>query len=157
MQKLKPSQFEAVFLDSFDTFKVFDHLTAQETGRNLPMAPKTIWQILNHLIAWQDHHLLQLQNTENEIEINEKMTWIEEEQCGSQERLDEAVAKFENQLEHIKEEISMLGLKDMESQEKLKVVQDLSVHLSFHIGEIILMRRMRGNYALPHQMKGFLG
>ncbi|MDO6389670.1 hypothetical protein Q4E40_06000 [Pontibacter sp. BT731] len=52
MQKLKPSQFEAVFLDSFDTFKVFDHLTAQEIGRNLPMAPKTIWQILNHLIAW---------------------------------------------------------------------------------------------------------
>lgn len=148
--------FEALFLDSFDTFKVFYKLTAQETGRNLPMAPKTIWQILNHLIVWQDYHLNQLQDTEKEVDINEQTTWTKEEQSDSQERLDKAIAKFHNQLERIRAEISKFDLKDAELQRKLKVVQDLSVHLSFHMGEIILMRRITGNYPLPHQMKEFL-
>src|SRR5690606_27060935 len=133
-----------------DTFKVFDNLTTLETGRNLPMAPKTIWQILNHLIVWQDYQLKELQNTENEVEINEQLTWSEEERCDSQEELEETLAKFHNQLELIREEIARFDLEDAALHKKLKVVQDLSVHLSFHVGEIILMRRITGNYPLPH-------
>lgn len=153
---MRQSQFGELFLDSFDTFKVFYNLTIQETGRILPKAPKTIWQILNHLIVWQDYQLNQLKDTANEVEINEQMTWTEEEQCDSQERLAKAIAKFHNQLECIREEISKFDLEDAQLQRKLKVAQDLSVHLSFHIGEIILMRRITGNYPLPHQMKEFL-
>lgn len=153
---MKQNQFEALFLDSFNTFKVFNDLTTQETGRSLLMAPKTIWQILNHLIVWQNYQLAQLHGTEKEVEINEQMTWIEEEQCDSQERLDTAIAKFHNQLECIKGEIAKFDLKDTDLQRKLKITQGFSVHLSFHIGEIILMRRITGNYPFPHQMKGFL-
>jgi septal ring factor EnvC (AmiA/AmiB activator) len=150
------NQFEELFLDSFDTFKVFYNLTAQESGCTLPMAPKTIWQILHHLIVWQDFQLNLLQYAQKEIDIEEHKTWIEEEQCDSQEKLNKSIATFHHQLERIREEISKFNLNAPELQRKLKVVQDLSVHLSFHIGEIILMRRITGNYPLPHQMEEFL-
>jgi septal ring factor EnvC (AmiA/AmiB activator) len=153
---MRQNQFEALFSDSFDIFKVFNGLTAQEAGRNFSKAPKTICQILNHLIVWQDYQLKQLQSTETRAEISEQMTWPLEEQCDSQEELDKAVAKFNKLLEYIREELSKLDSNDAELQNKLKVVQDLSVHLSFHTGEVVLMRRITGTYPLPHQMKEFL-
>lgn len=52
--------------------------------------------------------------------------------------------------------ISELDIADPHINQKLKLIQDLSVHLSFHLGEVILMRRMAGTYPLPHQMKDFL-
>ncbi|NEM98508.1 hypothetical protein [Pontibacter burrus] len=153
---MKQNLFEGLFLDSFDTFKVFHNLTAQETGRNLPAVPKTIWQILNHLIVWQEFQLNLLQSPECEVELNEQMTWNAEEFCESQDRLNKTIAKFYHQLDCMKEEISKFDLTDPNLQCKLKVVQDASVHLSFHIGEIVLMRRMTGHYPLLHQMKAFL-
>ncbi|MCX2738736.1 hypothetical protein [Pontibacter anaerobius] len=152
---MKQNQFEALFSGSFDTFKVFYNLTPQETGCNVPTSPKKIWQILHHLIVWQDYQLIQLQGTGGEVEINEQLSWSEEEQCDSQEKLDKTVSKFYNQLECIREEISLFNLQDPDLQKKLKIAQNLSVHLSFHIGEIILMRRMTGSYPL-HQMQEFL-
>jgi len=153
---MKQNLLKGLFLDCFDTFKVFHNLTIEETGRNLLAAPKTIWQILNHLIVWQEFQLNLLQSPESEVELNEHMTWNEEELCDSQERLNETIAKFYHQLECMKEEISKFDLTDPKLQSELKVVQDASVHLSFHIGEIVLMRRMTGHYPLPHQMQAFL-
>jgi uncharacterized damage-inducible protein DinB len=148
--------FQKLFKDSFSTFKVFDNLAIEETGPNLQNTPKTIWQILNHLIIWQDYRLKQLENGQSEDEVNEQATWIEEEQSRSQEELNTAIATFNRQLQRIEKEIESFDLKDPEIQRKLKIVQDLSVHLSFHVGEVILMRRIAGNYPLPHQMKDFL-
>ena len=152
----KQNQFEELFSDAFDTFNVFHKLSPAETGRTLPAVPKTIWQILHHLIIWQDHQLTQLQENNKEIEIDELLTWTEEEHCDSQERLNNALAIFEIQLERLREAPAKFDIKDHDLQRKLKVVQDLSVHLAFHLGEIILMRRMTGNYPIPHQMKEFL-
>jgi uncharacterized damage-inducible protein DinB len=153
---MKQLQFIELFNNSLDTFKAFNNLDLGETGRDLQTAPKTIWQILNHLITWQGHQINLLIESERDFPINEQMTWIEEDQPKSQEALDRAIVTFQNQLDQVKEEILKFDLKDFELQRKLKVVQDLSVHLSFHLGEVILMRRITGNYPLPHQMKYYL-
>ena len=41
-------------------------------------------------------------------------------------------------------------------KQKLKIVQTLSVHLSFHLGEIVLILRQNGHYPMPHEMQAFL-
>lgn len=154
---MKQNKFEELFLNSFDTFRVFDSLTMQETGRILQAAPKTIWQIINHLTIWQDHQLAQLMGSANAVEADEQMTWVEEEQCHSQEDLDQAIVKFHHQLDQIREEILRFDCQDAALHAKFKIAQDTALHLSFHVGEIILMRRMTGNYPLPHEMEDFLG
>ncbi|MEB0263670.1 MULTISPECIES: hypothetical protein [unclassified Mucilaginibacter] len=150
-----PTNYQDVFDDSFDTFKVFDNLKLNETGQYLD-SPKSIWQILNHLIKWQGYQLAQLQNMEIDIAIDEDATWIESNNAESQDALNGLVKVFAGQMNTIKTVIEHLNEIEPFLYQKLKIVQDLSVHLSFHVGEVILMRRMAGNYPLPHQMKDFL-
>ena len=149
------NKFEVLFQDAFDTFKVFHNITPEETGSILPQAPTTIWQILNHLIAWQDHQIGLLQSDQQDV-LKEDATWINKPGATNQEELQQALLKFDSQIKKIKYEVSKLDKNDLSVFTKLKITQDLSVHLPFHLGEIILMRRMLGTYPLPHQMKEFL-
>jgi len=151
-----PSQFETLFADSFDTFKVFDNLTLSEISNTPINSPKTIWQILNHLITWQNYQLTQLKNIQQYIELDEEATWIDDQNPSVQQGLNNALVTFKNQQQQLAEEILAFDSNDLYINQKLKIVQDLSVHLSFHVGEVILMRRMAGTYPLPHQMKEFL-
>ena len=150
------SQFETLFADSFDTFKVFDNLTLSEISDTPTNSPKTIWQILNHLITWQNYQLTQLKNIQQHIELDEEATWIDDQNPSDQQGLNSALVTFKNQQQQLADEISAFESNDLYINQKLKIVQDLSVHLSFHVGEVILMRRMAGTYPLPHQMKDFL-
>ncbi|MDB5128695.1 DinB family protein [Mucilaginibacter sp.] len=151
-----PNQYQALFAHSFDTFKVFDNLTLGEISNTPTNSPKTIWQILNHLIAWQNYQLTQLKDIQQHIELNEEATWIDDQNPSGQQELNNALAIFKDQHQQLAEEITAFDSNDLSINQKLKIVQDLSVHLSFHVGEAILMRRMAGTYPLPHQMKDFL-
>lgn len=153
---MQQNQLAELYRNSFDTYKVFDTLKVEAVGRSSLNAPKTIWQILNHLVIWQEHQILQLKGLEGNIGINEQESWIEEEHCESQEALDTTVLTFHNQLTRIKEEVSKIDPDDQRLHWKLKVIQDLSVHLSFHVGEVVLMRRIEGTYPMPDEMKEFL-
>ena len=151
-----PNQFNTLFAESFDTFKVFENLTLSEIDNPPANSPKNIWQIINHLIAWQGHQLKQLQNMVDDLQIDEQATWIDNTNAATQADLDSTIALFNKQHTDLKAEIQKLDMADADIMAKIKLVQGLSVHLSFHVGEIILMRRMTGNYPLPHQMKDFL-
>ena len=151
-----PNQFDPLFAGSFDTFKVFENLTLSEIDNPPANSPKTIWQIMNHLIAWQGHQLTLLKNMHHNLQIDEDATWIDSTNAASQTNLDIAVALFNQQLTELKAEIREFDMADADIMANLKLVQELSVHLSFHVGEVILMRRMMGSYPLPHQMKDFL-
>ncbi|MCQ6958920.1 DinB family protein [Mucilaginibacter aquariorum] len=151
-----PNHYQALFANSFDTFKVFDNLTLSEISNTPTNSPKTIWQILNHLITWQNYQLTQLKNIQQHIELDEEATWIDDQNPSDQQGLNSALVIFKNQQQQLADEISAFDNNDLYINQKLKIVQDLSVHLSFHVGEVILMRRMAGTYPLPHQMKEFL-
>ncbi|HEX8377778.1 MAG TPA: hypothetical protein VF602_08155 [Pedobacter sp.] len=148
--------YTEIFEASFDTFKVFHRFTLEETRPMIPSAPKTIWQILNHLLVWQSHQLNQLKSFEVDCKLIEPETWIEEDKCDKQAVLTEAIMAFEGQINQFKEIVFNLSNNDLNLQRSLKILQDVSVHLSFHLGEFILMRRITGNYPMPHQMKEFL-
>jgi hypothetical protein len=36
------------------------------------------------------------------------------------------------------------------------ILQEVALHLSFHLGEVVLMRRLQGSYPLPAHMQEFL-
>ena len=38
----------------------------------------------------------------------------------------------------------------------MKIIQDLTVHLSFHLGEVVLVLRQNGQYPMPSEMNAFL-
>ncbi|MFD0751346.1 hypothetical protein ACFQZS_14445 [Mucilaginibacter calamicampi] len=149
-------QFEYLFSEAFDTFKVFENLTVSIVAAKTPETPKTLWQILNHLIIWQKNQISLLTGNKPETSITETETWIEAEQPADQNEIDNAVAIFNTQLLTIKAIPPTLSSHQHDISFKLKTLQDMSNHLSFHLGEIVLMRRLCKTYPMPEEMKLFL-
>jgi hypothetical protein len=147
--------FEDIFFDSFDTFKVFDDLKLDQVNQTILNTPKTVWQILNHLIIWQQDQLNMLNGKTDVLSINETEIWsvtYPEEQG----IVDNAVLTFKDQIKSIKAIIAALTIETIDIQSKLKCIQEIASHLSFHLGEIILIRRQMKNFPLPGEMKRFL-
>jgi hypothetical protein len=149
-------QFETLFSEAFDTFKVFENLTFSIVTQKTPETPKTLWQILNHLIIWQDNQLSLVAGNRPKKLITELETWIEAEVPTDQDNIDNAVSIFNTQLHTIKILVSSLSLEQSDIDFKLKKLQDMSNHLSFHLGEIVLMRRQCKTYPMPEEMKLFI-
>ncbi|CAA9298594.1 MAG: hypothetical protein AVDCRST_MAG56-5221 [uncultured Cytophagales bacterium] len=145
-----------VFGSALDTFKAFDDLTVANSGEHGPAFPTSTWQILNHLIAWQAYQLGQLRGDAPGRPMGETDTWNGARTPPSEAVLRAAVEQFEGQLAAIGSEVRRVTATGDASADQLKIIQELSLHLSFHLGEVVLMRRMQGSYPLPHQMKAFL-
>ncbi|MBL0327848.1 MAG: hypothetical protein IPP64_00170 [Bacteroidetes bacterium] len=118
-------------------------------------SPKSVWQILNHLIIWQDNQLNRLGDITTE-DINEIDTWRADKNITDQSILNDNIAKFEKQIENVKVELGKMTMDQKGIEQKLKIVQDLTVHLSFHLGEIVLIMRQNGHYPMPSEMQSFL-
>jgi hypothetical protein len=145
-----------LFKDSFDTFKAFDNLTIEQASQTSDNTPKTVWQILNHLTIWQDYQLRLLRNEFVNVDINEIDTWTEGQTVKNQRLLDEKVNEFKGQIGAIKSEVNNLNQAGGGNEIKIKIIQDMAIHLSFHLGEIISLRRTHKNYPWPNEMTGFL-
>lgn len=148
-------KLDTLFKDSFDTFKVFDKLDTHQASLTNNKSPKSIWQILNHLILWQDYQLKKLRN-EDTKDINEANTWFAEKTIADQRLLTDTISIFEQQIEKIRVELTTMTTEQKDIDEKMKIVQDLTIHLSFHLGEIVLIMRQNGHYPMPKEMKSFL-
>lgn len=148
--------FENIFSGSFDTFKVFRNLKPVDVGDKPLTSPSTIWQTLNHLILWQEYQLNLISGNGNHKQFWESETWIAEKQPKNQQDLDKAVEEIDRQIGQFKVEIKNLSMDDKRVEQKLKIIQEAAMHLSFHLGEIIHLRRILGEYPLPDQMKEFL-
>ncbi len=147
-------KIENILMDALDTFKAFDNLTIDTSGLNQEEFPSSIWQILNHLVLWQESQLDLMKGITPEKDISETDTWLKERIPPNEVVLQRTVDTFKAQLNAIKAEIESLPIEN--NLAKFKILQEVSLHLSFHLGEVVLIRRLKGSYPLPHQMKEFL-
>lgn len=148
-------ELSKIFDGAFDTFKVFNQLTVHQARETLEGTPKNIWQILNHLVIWQAYQIKLLKG-EGTNHINEFDTWSCDNRIKDQNKLDRIVNQFNIQIEEIKNELTQSILEIESIGNRIKLFQELASHLSFHLGEIILIRRQLRNYPLPHEMSTFL-
>ena len=148
-------KLDKIFIDSFDIFKVFDKLNIQQASLTNYNSPNSVWQILNHLIIWQDFQIEKLCNIDTK-DINEIDTWLTEKEVSDQRILNVKIEKFEKQIVWIKTELNKMTIEQIDIEQKLKIIQDLTIHISFHLGEIVLILRQNGHYPLPNKMKYFL-
>lgn len=148
-------KFDKVFSDSFDTFKVFDNIDTTQASLTNINTPKSIWQILNHLIVWQEFQINKLNGIDAK-DIDEIDSWKVEKMVSDQNLLMNNITRFHNQIEQIKVGVSELSTESEDIVRKLKIIQDLTVHLSFHLGEIVIIMRQNGHYPMPSEMKLFL-
>ena len=147
--------FNKIFAGAFDTFKVFDNLSINQASETLTNTPKNIWQILNHLIIWQAYQIALIQGKVT-AHINESQTWATGPEIAEQNKLNTSINIFNTQIEVIKNELGKLIPDGDSISIRIKLFQELASHLSFHLGEIILIRRQLRNYPMPDEMSAFL-
>lgn len=149
-------QFDYIFKDSFDTFKVFQNLTIDQVNKLPENAPQSIWQILNHLAILQEEALTILNDIDQKNLVKESESWISQKTVNDQIQLDRVLVQLTKQITAVKTKLSELSISTNNLEQKLIAIQNFSVHLSFHLGEIVLIRRMNGSYPLAADMKNFL-
>jgi hypothetical protein len=70
-----PADRRRLFEPAFATFKAFDNLTVASSSWKQLAFPASIWQIIQHLLAWQAHQLAQLPGTVPAEAFDEKRSW----------------------------------------------------------------------------------
>jgi hypothetical protein len=151
-----PPFIHRVFAQAFDTFKAFDNLTVASSSAEQQAYPATIWQILQHLRSWQEHQLAQLAGATLVEPFDEKRSWTSERVPPSQAALQATVSQIKGQLAGLQTHAAHLTGEAPEVMKQVLVVQDAALHLSFHLGEVVLIRRLQGSYPWPAQMSEFL-
>jgi len=146
---------EYIFFDSLDTFKVFDNLDLNEANYKSTESSETIWQILNHLVNWQQYHIEVLDGKASLADITGKETRITGD-VTELSLLNSAITTFKNQVDHIKTVISGMSAEAPATEAKLKSIKEIRDHLSLHIKEIITTRRQLNAYPMPGEMTEFL-
>jgi exonuclease VII small subunit len=148
--------FNYIFKNAFDTFKVFDTIPPEISGVVIEGHSKTIWQTLNHLIIWREFQIQKLTKANAEIDFDESESWISELKPNNPNEWNKKISMFKSQAERIENLIKNLDTSDLQLEEKLKLIQDSSTHLSFHLGEIIVIARQKNKYPKPSEMSEFL-
>jgi hypothetical protein len=153
---MTPSDSRRLFEQAFDTFKAFDDLTMASSNWEDPAFPASIWQILQHLLVWQAQQLAQLRGTVQAESFDEKQSWVSERVPPSEAALHAAVTQFKQQLAQLQTCADQAQRDAQQVLEQGLVLQEVALHLSFHLGEVVLMRRLQGSYPWPAQMSEFL-
>jgi uncharacterized damage-inducible protein DinB len=147
---------QCLFEQAFDTFKAFDNLTVKSSSAEQQAFPATIWQILHHLLVWQAHQLTQLQGTTSAEMFDEKRSWDAPSVPPSEAALQAAVTQFKRQLVDLQTWAREPKGDAQQVRAQGVILQEVALHLSFHLGEVVLMRRLQGSYPLPAHMQEFL-
>lgn len=151
-----PPTDHGLFEQAFDTFKAFDNLSVESSSSQQQAFPTSIWQILQHLLAWQAHQLAHLQGTEPLASFDEKRSWAAPRLPPSEGALHAAVTQFKHQLAALQGYANQSLGETPQALALRRVVLEGALHLSFHVGEVVLMRRLQGTYPLPAHMAEFL-
>jgi hypothetical protein len=151
-----PTDTQCLFAQAFDTFKAFDNLTVGSSSAEQQAFPASIWQILQHLLAWQAHQLAHLQGMTSVETFDEKRSWDAVRIPPSEAALQAAITQFKHQLFELQSWASEAKGSAQQVVAQALILQEVALHLSFHLGEVVLMRRLQGSYPLPAHMQEFL-
>ena len=127
---------------------VLDGLKWTYTGKKILNTPYTIWQCLKHINYWQDKFIRRLNGEEVTVDASWKEGWEEKLNAVDQREIDREIARFRTGLEETQRILQQPPVHFDEPsgpyQDKYAVVQAMASHISYHIAEIVLLRRIFG-------------
>ncbi|MBX5463986.1 MAG: DinB family protein [Clostridia bacterium] len=119
-------------------------------GRRPEGAPYTVHQLLGHLIFWLDFALAQLRGEEPQQPAHAEEGWPFPPAPPSQEELDGAVAHFLATLGEVNRYLPRWQEPVRGSRRLVgELLTDLAIHNSYHLGQIVLLRRQIGDWPPP--------
>lgn len=131
----------------------FEGLNSTIAGKKIPGIPYTIWQLVRHLNFWQDRFMKCLLNEKVRPVAHSAIGWDCEEAPTSETQLQSEIARFLLSLDKVKEILDD-ATADLETasggyNSGYDAIQSMASHCSYHIGQVMLMRRLLQAYPPP--------
>ena len=127
-----------------------DGLDWQEVGERPVGTPHSIFQILNHLVYWQDFSLAWIDGAKPDTPEHAAESWPGDESPRSQFEWETTVTAFQTGLDALDQRARNLDLLEPRSSKTvLEILQLISSHNSYHLGQIAWARRSLGAWPPP--------
>lgn len=124
----------------------------ERAGERPAGSPHTIWQILSHMIFWQDFILAQLRGEDPPFPEHAADSWPGAEAPASEAEWRAAVEHFTRGLDeamrHTRRDLES-ELSSRPGRTRAESLVALAQHNSYHAGQVILLRRMLGAWPPP--------
>ncbi|TWT25120.1 DinB family protein [Planomicrobium sp. CPCC 101110] len=135
-----------------DTATVFDGLAWQLAGEKREHCPHSVWELLNHMLYWQDFMLAYLKGEVPESPEHAMESWPDSSAPASQEEWEGAVSRFLKSLQEAEQE----GAKDLmekcpagKGRTRAEWLMGIALHNTYHAGQVAMVRRMSGAWPPP--------
>lgn len=133
-----------------ETRHVFSTLEWKTAGLRPEGAPHSLFQVLNHMIFWQDWVLKWLEGKKPRLVRHASGSWRGAIAPTTRAKWVQAVRRFERGLDALdrharkNELLSKRGKKS-----RAEMLQTIGAHNSYHAGQAVLLRRMLGEWPPP--------
>ena len=131
---------------------VFEAIDWDSVGKKPNGSIHSIWDILNHLIYWQDY-CLSLLGGENPTSPEHAVeSWKFTESPSNEEQWQGTVSAFLAGLQTAEDAAAadLSGkIASRPSESRIEVLESLIGHNSYHLGQIVLLRQLLGSWPPP--------
>ena len=133
--------------------RAFEGLSWRQAGQEVPNSPHTIWQLLGHLNYWQDRFISRIEGMKVLPAKTSDDGWKSESAPEDEMAYRRELGKFLTGINYIT--TTMLPQTDCLNDQKgdypngFAVIQTMASHISYHLGEVVLLRRQLGLWPPP--------
>lgn len=135
--------------------RAFEGLSIELAGKNIESCPFTIWQILCHIVNWQDIFIAKVQCRPEPVHNTASDGWTAAAAPKDEAEWNEMLKNFLDGIEFAKH-LAKTGstLLSVEIPAKGPVtgydaLHSMASHNSYHLGEIVMIRRMLNVWPPP--------
>jgi len=113
-------------------------------------APHSLFQLLNHIIYWQDWAVKWLDGNKPSIPAHASGSWPGKPGPASRKEWERAVRRFLKGLEELQHRCREADLFARPGKKsRLEMLHTIASHNSYHVGQIVLLRQMLGAWPPP--------
>jgi len=133
-----------------DSATVLDGLDWTLAGRELAGSPYTILQCANHIIYWNGYAIAAIQGQNPTAPEHAVDGWPGPKAASSQAEWDAFVLAYKASLAALVETVKQKRFTDLiVTRNRLDSLRAMTQHVSYHVGQIALLRRMMGSWPPP--------
>lgn len=133
--------------------RAFEGLNWRQSGLSVPQSPHTIWQLLKHLNYWQDRLISRIEGMKVLPAKTSDDGWNFNSAPEDEETFNRELGKLLTGINYMTQTLlpqadELYGVKG-DYPHGFGVIQTMASHISYHLGEVVLMRRMLGLWPPP--------